>query len=170
MIATGETGAFWVFSLTTYARPGVADACIVLQDEHGFDVNLLLLCLWRADRDLRAFDRHAIKSLRAAIGPWVGEVVGPLRTVRRRLKQAEIWRLAAVDTAPCRRLVKRAELESERIVQLLLVRELANMPAARFGSAREAAEASFAAYAETLAAPRAHGRLAALIELVLPRD
>ncbi|MCG8546534.1 MAG: TIGR02444 family protein, partial [Alphaproteobacteria bacterium] len=33
--------AFWNFSLRAYARPGVADACIRLQDRYGVDVNVL---------------------------------------------------------------------------------------------------------------------------------
>ena len=29
-----------------YAQPGVADACLKLQDEFGLDVNLVLFCIW----------------------------------------------------------------------------------------------------------------------------
>ena len=168
MTTAAETEAFWAFSLETYARPGVADACIALQDEHGFDVNLLLLCLWQADRDFRAFDKRATEDLRAAIGPWVEEVVVPLRTVRRQLKQPRSWRVETEDAEPCRRLVKGAELESDRVAQRLLIRMLASTPAARVGSARAAAQESFAAYAETLAASGAHAPLTGLIDLVFP--
>jgi hypothetical protein len=34
---------FWDFSLALYAKEGVADACLLLQDKLGYDVNLLLL-------------------------------------------------------------------------------------------------------------------------------
>ncbi len=37
---------FWDYSLGIYRKPGVADACIALQDEFGLDVNMLLACLW----------------------------------------------------------------------------------------------------------------------------
>jgi len=39
-------GAFWRFSLDAYGRPGVAAACLDLQDRHGCDVNLILYALW----------------------------------------------------------------------------------------------------------------------------
>jgi uncharacterized protein (TIGR02444 family) len=38
---------FWRFSLAFYARPGMADALIGLQDRAGLDVNLMLFALWR---------------------------------------------------------------------------------------------------------------------------
>ena len=37
---------FWDFSLAVYGRPGVAPACLALQQRHGADVNLLLFCAW----------------------------------------------------------------------------------------------------------------------------
>lgn len=37
---------FWRFSCAVYAAPGVAQACLELQDTHGADVNLLLLAAW----------------------------------------------------------------------------------------------------------------------------
>ena len=37
---------FWHFSLERYARAGVKDACLKLQDEYGFNVNLLLLACY----------------------------------------------------------------------------------------------------------------------------
>ena len=35
--------SLWRFSLALYARAGVAQALIALQDAHGFDINLILL-------------------------------------------------------------------------------------------------------------------------------
>ena len=44
-----QTGSpFWRFSLRFYRLPGVADACIALQDGCGVDVNILLFLLWLA--------------------------------------------------------------------------------------------------------------------------
>src|ERR1700680_2972326 len=48
-MAEEETQAgspFWRFSLRFYRQPGVADACIALQDARGVDVNILLFFLW----------------------------------------------------------------------------------------------------------------------------
>ena len=44
--AAEAAASFWAFSLEFYARPGVAEACLALQDRHGLDVNILLLCCW----------------------------------------------------------------------------------------------------------------------------
>ena len=104
--------AFWRFSLGFYARPGVADAFLALQDEAGSDVNLILFGLWLGlsgrgrldDAALAAADR-ATRELRAAI-------VLPLRQLRRRL--------AVYGEADTRRLyaaVKKLELAAERAVQ-----------------------------------------------------
>jgi uncharacterized protein (TIGR02444 family) len=38
--------SFWRFSLMVYARPGVAEALIGLQDRAGHNVNLILFGLW----------------------------------------------------------------------------------------------------------------------------
>ena len=48
--------AFWRFSLAFYARPGVADALIALQDRAGSTSILMLFGLWlgvRHGRELR---------------------------------------------------------------------------------------------------------------------
>ena len=37
---------FWRFALGFYARPGVAPACLELQDRHGKDVLIALYCCW----------------------------------------------------------------------------------------------------------------------------
>ena len=39
---------FWDFSLALYRKPGVAAACLRLQDGPGLDVNLLLYACWTA--------------------------------------------------------------------------------------------------------------------------
>ena len=44
----GRGSPFWQFSLRFYRLPGVAEACIELQEQAGVDVNLLLFLLWQA--------------------------------------------------------------------------------------------------------------------------
>jgi len=58
--------AFWRFSLAFYARPGMADALIALQDRAGLDVNLMLFALWRGA--LHGQRLHA-SEMRAAEAP-----------------------------------------------------------------------------------------------------
>ena len=37
---------FWQYSVAFYREPGITEACLKLQNQHGFDVNLVLFCLW----------------------------------------------------------------------------------------------------------------------------
>jgi uncharacterized protein (TIGR02444 family) len=130
---------FWSFSLQLYGKPGVAEACIALQDGLGCDVNLLLYCCWqgRACRRLEAADlSRAIEAVEA----WQREVVKPLRAVRRRLK-AGVAPITARECQALRRKVNDLELESERIAQAAL--EALPMPPA---GRRSAVEANLALY------------------------
>ncbi len=74
--------AFWRYSLDFYAQRGVMPACLALQDAHGVDVNLALLCCWLGE----ALDASALAEAEALMGDWRREVVQPLRAVRRWLK------------------------------------------------------------------------------------
>src|SRR5258708_23591889 len=82
-MAEDETQAgspFWRFSLRFYRQPGVADACIALQDGCGVDVNLLLFCLWLATAR-RCVSPDVAQAVCAKAAPWRGDVVTPLRAV-----------------------------------------------------------------------------------------
>jgi uncharacterized protein (TIGR02444 family) len=106
---------FWRFSLQFYRLPGVADACIALQDEAGVDVNLLLFLLWNA-RMGRVLSRADVEALESRVAQWREGVVIPLRDVRRQLKSPP----ALVDKGAAEALrtrIKQAELEAERLQQ-----------------------------------------------------
>jgi uncharacterized protein (TIGR02444 family) len=77
---------FWAFSLDLYARPGVAAACLKLQDEQGLDVNVLLLCCWLALSGRGRLSEGALAAAETRAVPWRRDIVGPLRAVRRALK------------------------------------------------------------------------------------
>lgn len=104
----------WHFSLAFYARPGIAPACLVLQDRHGLDVNLALYCCWLGLSGRGRLDAARLAAADAAIASWRRAVIEPLRAARRGLKQA-----ASVDTdsTALRERVKAIELEAERICQ-----------------------------------------------------
>lgn len=106
--------SLWSFSLSVYAAPSVAAACLDAQDGHDADVNLLLWAAWLAAQghDLMPDE---LAEAQAATAPWRDEVVRPLRAVRRRLKSAP-----GPDAESLRRQVKAAELEAERIQQTVL--------------------------------------------------
>ena len=115
---------FWAFSLELYARPGVAEACLRLQDAHGLDVNLLLLCCWLARRgcrlsaaDLAAAEAHA--------APFRARILDPLRATRRALKTMPIAGAAALYAQ-----VKQVEIAAEREEQRLIVAPWSGSPAA----------------------------------------
>jgi uncharacterized protein (TIGR02444 family) len=134
--------ALWRFSTAFYARVEVAEALIKLQDRAGFDVNLTLFALWFG---LSGRNRLTVAELAAAdraAGPIRGELVEPLRALRRRLRfhpDADVQRL--------REEIKRLELAAERILQNRLGRIAwtpgsDNAPASRVA----AAEANLALY------------------------
>jgi uncharacterized protein (TIGR02444 family) len=106
---------FWRFSVKFYAVPGVAQACIELQDRAKVDVNVLFFLLWNATQN-RALDRAAVAELDRMIGAWRDATVIPLREVRRALKSPPP--VMAPDAAEgFRTRIKAVELEAERLQQ-----------------------------------------------------
>lgn len=75
----------WAFSLALYARPGVAAACLALQDRYQADVNLLLLGFWRAAKGYAGWATAELDHARDAVAP-VNAVLKPFRESRRALK------------------------------------------------------------------------------------
>lgn len=163
---------FWDFSLAVYRRPGVAEACLRLQDGAGADVNVLLYLCWEAAVRDDALDRSAIVEAVARTREWRDGVVAPLRAVRGRMKEG----VAGVPAESVERLraeVKRIELESERLQQDLLYRSRAAAPRKAAGgpSARRRAEENITAYLSIIEAPRSSGVTRdwrAVIEAALP--
>ena len=60
---------FWRFSVKFYAVPGVAQACIELQDRAKVDVNILFFLLWNATQ-MRALGHAEVAELDRMIGAW----------------------------------------------------------------------------------------------------
>lgn len=113
------TGALWAFSLRVYARPGVADALLALQNAHGADVNLLLYCAWHAASGRGALSVERVAVLDARLAPWRTAVIAALRDVRERIKgDAALAELPGSGEA--RAGVLDAELACERVAQQLL--------------------------------------------------
>ena len=65
----------WDWTLDVYARPGVAEATLALQDEHGLNTSLLLWAAW-ADPDRETL----ANGVQAAVA-WDETVLWPLRKV-----------------------------------------------------------------------------------------
>lgn len=96
----------WQYSLANYARDGVADACLALQDDFGLDVNLLLYGAWLASQGFCLTPAH-LAELDSGIADWRDNVVRPLRALRRQMREYHPAR-------DIREQVKVLELESER--------------------------------------------------------
>lgn len=102
--------AIWEWALEAYARPGVPEACLALQDEHGQNTSLLLWAVHAETADPKLLARAA-----EAARAWDKTALVPLRDVRRALKPAlppfdDHARLAF------REEVKALELAAERLL------------------------------------------------------
>jgi uncharacterized protein (TIGR02444 family) len=106
---------FWQFSVKFYAVPGVAEACIALQDQAKVDVNILFYLLWNAAQG-RAFNAADVTEIEHRIGPWRDVAVVPIRNIRRALKAPPpVMEPGAAETLRTR--IKAVELEAERLQQ-----------------------------------------------------
>jgi len=126
---------FWEFSLDVYARPGVADACIALQDEAGLDVNLILFCLWAAARGPGRLSSVNMRRALALTAGWQNDVVKPLRAARRAARNTKVAGGAGIFAVAFHRDIAATELSAERVEQWLLFDEV---PEREGGEPREA--------------------------------
>jgi uncharacterized protein (TIGR02444 family) len=108
--------AFWRFSLAIYARPGVASACLVLQDQYRRDVNLALYCSWLGVSGRGRLDAGSLAAADHAVADWRRDVVENFRAARRAIKAA-----ALPDSDGVYAKAKAVELEAERLLQRMLV-------------------------------------------------
>lgn len=102
--------SLWEWALAAYARPGVPEACLELQDAHGQNTPLLLWAAHARTRDAGTVQRAA-----AAARAWDDAAVRPLRAIRRSLKAP----CPPVGDAPretLREEVKALELRAERLL------------------------------------------------------
>ncbi len=106
---------FWQFSLGFYAEPGMAQACLQLQDSCGADVNVLLYLLYLA-RAGRRIDGAALERIDSLAREWRAAVVAPLRGVRTRIKTT-VGAFEPATTGALRAEVQRVELAAERLQQ-----------------------------------------------------
>jgi uncharacterized protein (TIGR02444 family) len=112
---------FWNFSLAVYRARAVQNECLDLQDQFGLDVNLLMLCAYLGAGHGVALTSDDIASARQEADQWNEDIVKPLRAARRNLKTIELPDPHAAQAAmQLRAQVKVAELESERIEQMML--------------------------------------------------
>lgn len=147
--ATTQETPLWRFSLYFYRQPGVADACIELQDRCGVDVNLLLFLLWLAANQ-RRLTAVQVKELDDKIRDWRNLTIIPLRSMRRTLKvnaplvtsgRAELFRTK----------IKGIELEAERLQQEALYEHAQSTALGVPAPASDAARSNLVGYQSVLA-------------------
>jgi uncharacterized protein (TIGR02444 family) len=141
---------FWRFSLNYYRQAGVAETCIVLQDDCGVDVNLMLFLLWLAANG-RQLSVENIKELDQAVRSWRDLTIVPIREVRRRLKGAPTLVEAGKQEA-LRTKIKAIELEAERMQQEALYARSRSAPCGSEARPPAAARANLTAYEHMLGA------------------
>ncbi|WP_394693729.1 TIGR02444 family protein [Hyphobacterium sp.] len=111
--------AFWDWSLQVYEQPGVAAACLDLQDRHGLNVNICLWCLWLATEGRNA--ALHIEAAMDALENWSGEVTSALRETRRKLKDRPRAETLYKSVLAC-------ELDAEHVEQDILFELAASAP------------------------------------------
>ncbi|MDI4666145.1 TIGR02444 family protein [Xanthobacter autotrophicus] len=136
------------FALALYAREGVPPACLTLQESAGLDVNILLFAAWRGAALRLEIGAADIAAARALVAEWHGEVVRPLRAIRRRLKTGP-HPAPDARTAKLRAEVQAIEIAAE-IIELEELGTLANGPPAPPDA--NAAALAFAAMAQAVEA------------------
>jgi uncharacterized protein (TIGR02444 family) len=131
-MSSGNEG-LWAFALRLYGAPGVSDACLVLQDESGVDVPVLLFSAWLASSSV-AMTQSELARIDGLVKAWRDEVIKPLRAVRRRLKTGP-HPAPGPQTEDLRTGVQAVELASEKIALALLEAEGAALAGAASGPA-----------------------------------
>lgn len=102
----------WDWAVAAYGAPGVADACLALQDHHGQNAPLMLWAAWIAATG-RKPDEETLEAACDTARAWDSVVVAPLRSIRRILKAP----VPDIDDGPregVRNRIKALELEAER--------------------------------------------------------
>ena len=107
---------FWNFSVATYGKAGVAEACLHLQEELGIDVNVLLYCCWYGCTR-GTLDGPAIERILSFAEPWAEHVVRPLRAARTWMKSVGCVSpfVPGDECMALREEIKRAELKAEHL-------------------------------------------------------
>ncbi|HET6971338.1 MAG TPA: TIGR02444 family protein [Phenylobacterium sp.] len=100
----------WEWALEAYARPGVPEACLTLQDQYGQNTSFLLWAVFAEAGDAGLLKRGA-----AAAMAWDRTALTPLRAVRRGLK-ASLPPFADHAREALREEVKGLELAAERLL------------------------------------------------------
>jgi uncharacterized protein (TIGR02444 family) len=104
----------WTHATELYARAGVREACLTLQDAHGQCLAFLLWRAWTLSEG-RAVDEATLRLAARLAAEWQAGVSGPLRAARRRLAAGFTGVDDAKSTALCAAVVDQ-EIAAERLL------------------------------------------------------
>jgi uncharacterized protein (TIGR02444 family) len=164
----------WDFSVRSYSGPGVATACLSLQNELGADVNMLMFCCWAAAQSGR-LDAELISQAFEFSTAWADGVVVPLRRARTWMK-SNTNPARTIDTddySSLRYQIKDTELLSEKL-QLQTLESLLANEAARNGKNEDlpmdaaANLVQYAAKSDIALGPDARQKLSLLVSSAFP--
>lgn len=109
---------YWSDMLKVYAKNGVSQACLSLQDRFSIDVILFLTTLIACQKGC-LIDDQAVSRLDAACAQWRAQIVHPLRLIRQQLKNKPLSK-AKKDAHVFREKIKALELNAEKLQLNLL--------------------------------------------------
>ena len=104
--------SLWDWSSEVYAAPGVAEACLHLQDDASQNVPLLLWAAWAA-RTGRNPDADTLEAACDTARAWSDTTIVPLRVIRRAIK-SPIPDMGDPARELIRDRIKAVELEAEK--------------------------------------------------------
>lgn len=137
--------SLWSFTVDRYARPGVQRSTISLQNHQNADVNFLFYCAWSAVTGRRRLDAEIFADLERRVARWRDQVTRPLRSLRDHIKVDRV--LAGLDGAMgVREKILNAEIDSERVAQLVMESAAGSRTDTSEGSQLAVAESNLRAY------------------------
>jgi uncharacterized protein (TIGR02444 family) len=140
--------SLWDFSLHHYARAGVSNMCLHLQDKCGINVNLLFWAWWLGHRG-QTLDSELLVQARRSIHDWDQHYVVPLRQLRKQMKANFGTDNQAIEAV--RTHIKHAELLAEKHIQQLLESVSGQIPLAPIKEARQLMEENLLLYLGAMA-------------------
>jgi uncharacterized protein (TIGR02444 family) len=111
---TDPDNALWRFACAFYAREGVAAACLVLQEQLGVDVNILLFAIFAQLERSIVLTPGDLATVDGLVRDWHCDIVQVLRRLRTRLKTGPLPAPSPI-TNRLRNRIKATELEAEQI-------------------------------------------------------
>lgn len=118
---SNESPDLWKFSVALYDREGVADACLELQADFNFDVNLILMCYWYGSC-YGEMDERLMRDVTTFSTQWRRHVVESLRNTRSWMKQRSD---SSESFDSLRERIKADELAAEKYQQQRIERMVA---------------------------------------------